>query len=185
MVLIAGLAIPLYAAIPPTPPLAREHLFFSSGILTGGRTPGRETSLLSVEKKTHRRQKRERIVLSIGDANGYPTEYLSYFHVAVDKNPPRLVVDMTRMRKTAVSEKDLVARLKNSIFIRSLELTMDPEDHSTNLTLNLKAPIQVSVHERYSRREGTQLVLDLSTQSQIQKVKDSPSFQQRRKRLSQ
>ncbi len=127
----------------------------------GGSLGSGEVSLLALDRKFNPKQKTERIFLSFGDGKGYPRSTLGYYHIAVESDPPRIVLDLSRMQKTAVSELAIREIFKGSAFIESTVLTMDPEDHSTNLTLRLSQAVEVASVERRSPRGGAQLVLAL------------------------
>lgn len=147
-------------ALPKKSPLSPAK-FLNLGVFSGGHAKISEVSLIGVDKKFNRRHKVERIILTFGDGKGFPSEYSGYYHVAVERDPPRVIVDLSRMQKTAVNETEMAKIFKSSVFVRAPELTMDPEDHTTNLTLNLKGPMEVAAYERKNSPQGAQLVLDI------------------------
>ncbi len=116
-----------------------------SGISVGGKSAD-EFSLLSVRAENTPDGKNERLVLAYGDRFGQPHRgEPGYFHVALDRDARRLVIDLAQVRKTKIDPQQLSKILKNSKFVASSEMTMDPQDGSTNITLTMKQSVQVKV----------------------------------------
>ena len=61
-----------------------------------------------------------------------------YFQVALDRDGRRLVIDLSQVTRTGVDPGQLKSALMKSKFVASTDMTMDPHDQSTNLTLTLK-----------------------------------------------
>jgi hypothetical protein len=132
-----------------------------NGFVAGGES-GSGFSILKIEKRRSRPAgKAERIIITYGDQRGRPLKKPpGYFHVSVDENPPRVVIDLAQVQKTAVDDQDLARLLADSILVKSTDMTMDPEDMSTNLTLLLKKQAHVKVSYAL-KSTGAQLIIDL------------------------
>ena len=129
-----------------------------SGVLTGG-FAAEEFSLLKVEAQ--QQGARERIVISYGDRFGKPHRgEPGYFHVALDRNSSRVVIDLAQVTRTAIDLNSLRRQLAASKFVASSEMTMDPQDSSTNITLVLKQPAEIDVET--SSGGASRLMLTMS-----------------------
>lgn len=130
----------------------------SSGATIGGQS-GTEFSLLGVRAESIDRAG-ERLTLSYGDRFGQPQPgEPGFFHVAVDRDAKRIVIDLAQITKTAIDPQKLARILSASKLIASSEMTMDPQDGSTNITLNLKTPVQMKVASVANGQ--AQVVIDL------------------------
>ena len=114
------------------------------GALFGGQA-GEEFSIIAINENKIR-DGVERVIISYGDRAGRPLLGTpGYFHVAIDRDGKRLAIDLAQVSRTAVDQKDLAKILSKSQLISSSDMTMDPQDGSTNITLNLRQSAQVSV----------------------------------------
>lgn len=162
------------AAIRPTSASKINKLdaFFDSGILMGGES-GRIFSLLEIKRSQQTGKKggqAERITIGYGDEMGRKViGKTGFFHVSLEQNPPRLVIDLSQVQKTAIDEKQLAAVFKNSDYISNTQMTMDPEDLSTNITLFLKNPVKARVHTNKNLRNPGQVVIDIMKQGSTHK----------------
>lgn len=118
--------------------------FVSSGVFIGGKEL-KDASLLDVRLLKSSKSNKERIAIDLGDGSGAALpDRPSYFQVHVQNSPPRIVLDLSNVQKTALGKDQVVLALASSGFVTGTDLTMDPEDHSTNLTFHLRAPQNVS-----------------------------------------
>jgi hypothetical protein len=114
------------------------------GALFGGQA-GEEFSIIAINENKIR-DGVERVIISYGDRSGRPLRGTpGYFHVAVDRDGKRLAIDLAQVSRTAIDQKDLAKILSKSQLISSSDMTMDPQDGSTNITLNLRQSAQVSM----------------------------------------
>lgn len=115
-----------------------------SGVLEGG-IASDEFSIYSIERASTP-EGSERLVITYGDRFGNALKGdPGFFHVAFDQNSRRISVDLAQVSRTAVDQNDLAKVLTKSIFVASSDMTMDPVDGSTNITLHLKNPVSISV----------------------------------------
>ena len=116
-----------------------------SGVTIGGQAAD-EFSLLSVKTEMIDGAGTERMTLGYGDRFGVPVKSEpGFFHVALDRNAQRIVIDLAQMRKTAVDAQKLARTMMMSKYVVSSDITMDPFDGSTNITLITKVPITMKV----------------------------------------
>lgn len=128
-----------------------------SGVIIGGRSND-EFSLLNV--KLTKTKKGERIYFVYGDRFGKPLiGPTGFFHMNLDQSGHRLVLDLAQLNRTAVDPEQLKAIMKSSSLVLASDMTMDPQDGSTNVVLQFKESIDLSaaVHQKKS----SQIVLEL------------------------
>lgn len=114
------------------------------GTVVGGKARD-ELSLLGVRFEPSAGEV-ERLALVYGDRFGKPLKgEPGYFHVALDRNSQRVVLDLAQMQMTAVGPARLSRILTGSKLVASSEMTMDPLDGSTNITLQTKVPVHLKV----------------------------------------
>lgn len=114
------------------------------GALAGGRA-AEEFSLLGIRRVAGRAGV-ERLVFSYGDRNGKPLKgEPGFFQIALDRSAKRLVIDLAQVGQTAIDSKDLARILSDSQFVAGSDMTMDPLDGSTNITIHTKIPIALAV----------------------------------------
>ncbi|OQW47291.1 MAG: hypothetical protein A4S09_15975 [Proteobacteria bacterium SG_bin7] len=162
MVVFSGLS---EAAIKKGSPLKFNKLdvFAGTGIFQGGES-GRAYSLLDIKRTQPKNNSPDHEHFSIfyGDEIGRKIlGKTGYFHIILEKNPDRLVIDLSQVQKTAVDEKQLAAIFRNSELVSKTEMTMDPEDLSTNITLYLKQPVKARVKSNTDGKKPGQLVIDM------------------------
>lgn len=115
-----------------------------AGAIAGGRAAD-EFSLLSVVR-TPLKGGGEKLVITYGDRFGKPVKgEPGFFHVALDRDSRRVVIDLAQVSRTAVDPVDLGKILSSSKFVSGSDMTMDPHDGSTNITLSLKSPVTIKV----------------------------------------
>lgn len=130
----------------------------ASGTWVGGRS-GEEFSLLSVERSGFRNG--ERLLLTYGDRNGevLKSTQPGFFHVHLTENGRKLIVDLAQVNRTTVTPQQLAKILSPSPCLSDSDMTMDPHDGSTNMTLVFKEPVRLAVMSR--TKGAAQVVLEL------------------------
>ena len=136
----------------------------SNGVVTGG-TAANEFTLLKVNREVMPRQGRsqggEKWILTYGDRMGRPLgQEIGFFHINVDRHAKRVVIDLAQVNRSSIDRSALLKLTQGSHLVANSEMVMDPQDRSTNLTLNLRSPVEVKVLNKGS--SGGQLVLFLS-----------------------
>ncbi len=142
--------------------------FVSKGRVTGGEA-GSGFSVLDLRRTDEPKKKLERVVIDLGDFKGHPIFGKSgYYHAEVQEKPPRVILDLSQTSYTKVDEKQLRERFKSSLFVSSTDMTLNPEDHSLNITLNFKQKTGVKVFSVTSPKKTARLVLDFSAPQKAQ-----------------
>ncbi len=153
------------AAIKKISPLKFNKLdaFAGTGIFQGGES-GRAYSLLDIKRvpPKNKGSNHERLSILYGDEVGRRIlGKTGYFHIILEKNPDRLVIDLSQVQKTAVDDKQLASIFRNSELVSKTEMTMDPEDLSTNITLYLKQPVKARVKSNTDSKKPGQVMIDI------------------------
>ncbi|RYZ83278.1 MAG: hypothetical protein EOP06_20280 [Proteobacteria bacterium] len=135
-----ALAIPAPLTVKPN---AVSMPLKNAGNIQGGRTSD-EFSLLGVQSA--KTANGEKLVLNYGDRFGKPVKgEPGYFQVALDKSGQRIVIDLAQVTSTGIEPEQLRKILATSRYVASSDMTMDPHDRSTNITLTLKEPVEMTV----------------------------------------
>ncbi len=139
----------------------KKDLYVSQGVVIGGKA-GSGFTLLNVRRENSTKLAIERVILDIGDKEGQPLlNQLGYFHVSVEKNPPRVVIDLSQVRRSKVTEMEISRLFSKSPFIRDVELSMQAEDSSAKLVLNTRKPVAAEIFEMPSSKKASRIVIDL------------------------
>lgn len=103
--------------------------------------------------------KEEKIVIDVGDVEGRPLNgQVGYFHSDFDRKLNRLSLDLAQLYGSEIDELTLSKKLANSSMVRNSIITMDPEDHSTNILLYFNRPVELQV---FSMPSKGQLVIEI------------------------
>ncbi len=164
-VLIAFISLSLGStaawSVPHRPKVKPQGLgsYIRSGVVVGGYA-GEALSLLRMQKMLAP-DGAERLVILYGDKNGNVVKSeLGYFHISVDERNSRVSIDLAQVQRTAVDAKDLAKVFNNSRLVSTTEMTMDPLDLSTNISLTLQQPAEIKVNVETS--QGTKrLIIDM------------------------
>lgn len=130
----------------------RASVLSKAGAVVGG-VAGEELSLLKIE--TSLSETSNKLLLAYGDrigrvAKGEP----GYFNLTLDRDARRIVIDLAQVTKTGVDPAELKRRFASSKMILSSEMTMDPLDATTNLTLTTRQAVDVVVSTQSSPQSG-------------------------------
>lgn len=139
------------------------NAYLDQGVVVGGRA-GSGFSLLNVRRDLSAKAGIERVILDLGDIEGRPLRgRTSYFQASIEKNPPRVVIDLAQLSRSAVTEAKLKKLFSKSPHVKKVELTADPEDRSASLVLSLKTSMNVEVFEMPANDKASRIVIDLKT----------------------
>lgn len=139
----------------------KKDQYLTSGVVIGG-SAGPGFTLLNVRHETSKKLAMERIIFDLGNREGQPLlNKLGYFHVSVEKNPARVIIDLSQVARSRVSELDLARLFSKSPFVAKVEMSMEPEDSAAQIVLNTKGPIAAEVFEMPSAKKASRLVIDL------------------------
>lgn len=139
----------------------KTNQYMTSGVVIGGQA-GPGFTLLNVRHESSNKLAMERIIFDLGDREGRPLlNQLGYFHVSVEKNPSRLIIDLSQVARSRVSEINLARVFAKSPLVAKVQMSMEPEDNQARIVLNTKVPVAAEVFEMPSDKKASRLVIDL------------------------
>ena len=134
--------------------------YIAAGSVVGGNA-GKIFSLLRVQKMLIAGGV-ERLILTYGDQDGVPLKTQpGYFHLSLDQAGQRLILDLSQVLKTAIDQQDLIKELKGSHLIAKTDMSMDPQDGTTNITLFMRAPVEMKAQIDTTEDKQNQIVIDI------------------------
>lgn len=137
------------------------NAYITEGVYTGG-TITTPLSLLTVRRHYAKTAQVERVFLDLGDALGEPLKNgVGHYHVGIEKNPSRVVVDLNQVMRSGISEEQLRKSFEKSTYVKAVSLRFDPEEKVTTLVLDMKKPVGVEVVEMPSKTKASRLVVDI------------------------
>ena len=126
-----------------------------------GGVAGNGFSLLNIKKEFNAIAKTERLIIDIGNIYGKPNIGMpSYYHAQFMKDPARLVIDFSQMPVSLMSEKQLQEALKSSHFVRRVKMTMDPEDKTVSMILDLRPTTKLKIMQVRGVKTTSKVVVD-------------------------
>ncbi len=152
-----ALGLPLKQSVRPQ----KLGTYIAAGSIIGG-SAGKLFSLLRVQRMALAGGV-ERLILTYGDQDGIPLKSQpGYFHLSLDQAGERLVLDLSQVLKTAVDQHDLIKELKGSRLVTKTDMSMDPQDGTTNITLFMKVPVETRAQvDTTSEDKQNQIVIDI------------------------
>jgi hypothetical protein len=98
--------------------------------------------------------------VALGDKDAKPlVEELSYFQASLDASNLRVVLDISQLRLSKVSEQQVQRLFKKSHYVSSVDLTLDPEDKAATMVIHLKRPMRLEV---FQMSKPARIVIDLT-----------------------
>lgn len=136
----------------------KKNAYLKDGVITGG-VAGTGTSLLNVRRAFSAKAELERLIISLGDKEAKPLKgEPTYFQAAMDASNNRMVLDITQLKLSKVSEQQVQRLFKSSPYVSSVSFTLDPEDKAASMVVNLKRPMKLEV---FRLSKPARIVLDL------------------------
>lgn len=136
--------------------------YVGQGVVIGGQA-GPGFTLLNVRRQNTKNLALERVILDIGDKEGKPMlNRLGYFHVAVEKEPSRVIIDLSQVLRSRVSEIELGRLFLKSPFIRKAEMSMEAGDNTAKIVLSTKVPVIAEIFQMPSAdKKPGRIVIDI------------------------
>lgn len=104
----------------------------------------------------------ERWILSLGDRFGKNNQSNPpYFHVE-HKNGKLLFIDLAQTMTSHISIDQINMKIKNSEFLKTIDMTTDPIDQNMNLRLQLKKEVSIKVYQVRGQTQTSKIVIDLT-----------------------
>src|SRR5690606_31561767 len=108
------------------------------------------------------KSKLERVIIDLGDKEAKPLgRAMSYFQVSMDSKDNRVIVDLSQLMLSKVSEAQIRRRFAKSPYVSQVDLTLDPEDKAGTLVLKLTRPMKLEVFQLVKARKPGRIVMDL------------------------
>ncbi len=139
----------------------KKNAYLNDGVFVGGKARG-GSSLLGVRKAFSAKVGLERVIVDLGDKEAKPSgKAISFYQVALDSSKNRIVLDLAQLQLSKVSETQLKQIFAKSEYVKSVELTLDPEDKAATMVLNLKRPVRMEVFQLLTKDKPSRVVMDL------------------------
>lgn len=141
----------------------KKNQYIGDGVFIGGKANSGGISLLNIRRTFSGKAKVERVMIDLGDKEMKPlTRDLSYFQASMDSKNNRVVLDLAQFKMSRVSESQLRNLFRKSPYVKSADLTLDPEDKAATLVLNLKQPMRMEVFKMTKGKTPGRIVMDLT-----------------------
>lgn len=162
IILVVLTSTGLWSGAAPNPKKVQQvkEQFISEGSLSGGQA-SRGSTLMDIRRTLSQNKKAERLVIALGDINGNRSSQTTYFHVQLDKNSKRLILDLAQTPNSLVDAKKLAQSIANSPFITKSDMTVDPEDRSLNMTFALRENVKMRAYAAKAKDGQALVVVDL------------------------
>ena len=162
----------VFAAVPVTKATTEKTgQYVAAGVIVGGQHQA-DLSLLSVRKSFDKKNSTERIVLDIVASDGKtPVLRPGFFHLAIQQQPARIVIDLENTTRSIVSASDLAKVFSNSHFFQRPALITSSNDKTVTLELALKVPVKLDVFELSATDKPARIVVDAIGDGRNQKVR--------------
>ncbi len=138
----------------------KKSRFLETGVFVGGYSQS-ELALLDIRHSMSKPAKIERIVLDIGDIKtGKPVDRPGFFHVAIQKNPKRIVVDLENVEEAKITSQAFTQLLKKSPYFSKVNYFFDTRSKNLTIEISVKAPVEVEVFELVNEKMPGRIVVD-------------------------
>jgi hypothetical protein len=145
---------------------AKRSDYILEGAFYGG-IAQKPTTLLNIRSKYSAKSHIQRFVFDLGDAQLKPLRSgLGAFHVALEKDPRRLVVDLSYVTQSALTNDKIEKIFAGSEFVKHVSAIQDPEDASVSLILDLSRAVAAEVYQKDRPGQPARLVIDLKESRQ-------------------
>ncbi len=140
----------------------KKERYLGAGVFVGGFEQGPMT-LVNVRHSFAAPTRLERLVFDIApgpNANG--ANRPGFFHISIQqsKGLNRIVVDLSDVQKTDVTEKQVSALLSRSHYFSGATFYKDEKNKSLTVEMSLKAKVKVEVFELSSPDKPGRIVID-------------------------
>lgn len=160
--LVLGATCSLWASIPyKQAGTGKRDIYLDNGVFTGGALK-EPASLLNIRRILAKNSVIDRWIIDLGDIEGKPLAHRpSYFHIAIDRDMKRIVVDLDGVATSKIDEEQIGKILSSSPYVKSVGLRVDGSEKVTHLTVLLKRSVEVEAFELPSKELGGRIALDV------------------------
>lgn len=175
VLVVGGLYAWSWGAVAVTPfhrsLVQKQNKYMKDGVVVGGQA-GRGASLLNVRRAFSPKIGLERVIVDMGDEQGNATssENMGYFQVALESKRNRILVDLAQLRISKLSEPQIKSIFKKSPYVKTASLTLDPEDNTGTLLLELSRPVRLEVFNLSATKKTPRIVLDILPASAAERI---------------
>lgn len=149
------------AAVPKAGLMKPVPILRGSGVTTGGES-GTSLSLMDVRRSSSTKTKLERIVMDFGGSDMKPSKgFVGYYHAELQDNPARLILELPQTYTSRLPEKEIMSRLKDSMYIRKSSIQFDQSVQSMTMIFELSHPIQLKVTPVKNPNFSGKIVIDM------------------------
>jgi hypothetical protein len=150
------------AAIPVRQAGAEKHdRYLDAGVFVGGHDQG-PMNLLNVRHSIQGAEKMERLVFDMGqDSNDSISGRPGFFHISVQKNPRRVVIDFEDLSHSRVTAEQMSKLLEKSPHFSKVRFYADSKYRNLTIEMPLKEPAKIEVFELVGQGKPGRIVLDV------------------------
>ncbi len=138
----------------------KKNQYATDAVFTGGEA-GRGAEILGVRRTYSGKAKIERVIVDLAEAGVKVHDRTPYFQVNVDSTSRRVILDVSQLRSSKVSEPQLRQLFAKSPLVKDASITLDPEDKAATIVLETKQPVRVEVFQLKGKKKPGRVVLDL------------------------
>jgi hypothetical protein len=141
----------------------KKDIYLDSGVFVGGRDRGP----LQLENVRHSVQKSsglERVVFDVGTAAAHDAGRPGFFHIAIQKKPRRVVIDLQDISGARISAAQVSKVLQTSPYFSKAFYYGDRANHSLTIELPMKTNAEIEVFELVSTDKPGRIVMDVRGQ---------------------
>jgi hypothetical protein len=137
----------------------KQNHYIESGVFVGGHDHG-FLSLLNVRHNL--KNEMERLVFDVGQKTTTDAmERPGFFHIALQKQPNRIVLDLENVIYSKVTAEQILGLLKKSPYVTHVNLYQDSIHKNLTLEILLKKAVQMEVFELVTPGKPGRIVMDI------------------------
>ena len=137
----------------------KKNRYMELGVFVGGHSQPKLILLNVRHSLTGNGQ--ERIVLDMGEGlEERPVDRPGFFHISIQKNPRRVVIDLENTEKAKVTAQQVTRLLKKSPYFSKADFYSDHRSKNLTIELSLKNRAQIEVFELVSIGKSGRIVID-------------------------
>ena len=120
-----------------------------------------DVTLVNVRHSFEKSTKVERLVLDLSrGTSGKGVERPGFFHIAIQKNPPRVVIDLQNVTRSKVNEQQVTTVLRKAHFFSKALFYEDQRSKDLTIELPMKSRAKIEVFELVVPGKPGRIVLD-------------------------
>lgn len=137
----------------------KKNIYLENGVFIGGFDQG-TLSLLNVRHSFQKQSKLERIVFDLAKDDGKPAERPGFFHVSVQRNLNRVVIDLENIGRTKVTAAQVTRLFQKAHYFSAARFYYDSRTRNLTVEMSTKNKPKVEVFELVTSGKPGRIVLD-------------------------